>query len=312
MEQSLQERELERAQLLRELEEVKTGSHASQELQDRLKAKEEHIASLRKKHRQLVDLTAVSSRNTAKISKLQDDVKDMKRKKVDLQKQLTKERKDHASEVRELRKTANQKERELNKYKKISVDRENEARRANMMAKTRLVELGQMRSKYRDAEKKLRLQSVKRGVMAKAGLDPVMLGRRAVPKSEKDNKSKKELDTDKLRDYFDGKVAELVRKDALVDKLAKEWEEHFELTTLVEEMGSGSDKDASDEESNSLEVQIHFKEDRIRQLAARIGDTQKSSIMEFKGGSFINDEKFSAILAGRFHSVLLVDLSVNA
>lgn len=306
MAKALNEKESEREQLLRELEQVKAGGPASSKIRERLREKEQHIASLRKKHRQLVDLTAVSSRNQAKIAKLQDDVKEMKYKKVDLQKQLSRERKEHASEVRKLQKSAMQKERQLNKIKKISVDRENEARRANMVAKARLAELGQMRTKYRDAEKRLRLQSVKRGVMAKAGLDPVMLGRRSMHFSKRgvhsNDKQDKAPDTNALRDFFDGKVAELVRKEVLVDKLAREWEEHFELTSRRENLSDGSDDgETPEEKTQSLDIQIQFKEERIRQLASQLGDPNKAATghNNAKEDTWLNDEEFSSMLAGK-------------
>jgi hypothetical protein len=308
METSLKERESEREQLLRELEEVKQSDVSSKELQIRLQVKDEHIAGLRKKHRQLADLTAVSARNHAEISRLQSDVKEMKRKKVDLQKVLTRERKDHAVELKRLQQEAIQKDREVNRWKNVSTKREEEARRANYIAKTRLEELGQLRTKYKDTEKRLRLLSVKRSVMAKAGLDPVIVGRRssqrASPQSqavtvdelEAQQTSGGSPNADFLRDYFDQKVAEVVRKEALADKLAHEWEEHFDLTTRIEQLKEETDTESNEESVQSLAIQLHFKEDRIRRLAHRLashkGDAKEKNDSSANVESFLYSEQF--------------------
>lgn len=173
METTLNEKESEREQLLGQLRRSKETDEGKKLLQDRLKEKEAHIASLRKKQKELSELTMVSSRHHADIARLQTEVKTMKRRKVDLQKLLGQERKHHASEKRELEKTALQKDREVNKWKRVSTQREVQAEKACQVAKARLEEIGLLRSKYREAEKKLRLLSLKKGVMAKAGLDPV-------------------------------------------------------------------------------------------------------------------------------------------
>ena len=325
METALSEREAEREELQRELLEAKKDDESKKELQERLQQKDEHIVGLRKKHRQLVDLTAVSSRNHDEITRLQKDVKDMKKKKVDLQKALTRERKDHAAELRRLRKEAVQKEKELNKWKRVSSKRDEEAQRANKMAKARRHELGQLRTKYKDSEKRLRLLTVKRSVMAKAGLDPVIIGRRE-SKPQNDRKgdvadvqiqtSEASVDADKLRGYFDEKVAEVARKEALADKLAQEWEEHFELTTKREEIEDEASSENADEAAQSLSIQIQFKEDSIRRLATRLGSrtssTKENSDGVVKSEPFLYDEQFRKICgAGTFRSWLCFQLFVS-
>jgi len=175
MEVTLSEKESEREQLVDQLRRSKETDEGKKLLQHRLKEKEAHIASLRKKQKELSELTKVSSRNHAEITRLQTEVKTMKRRKVDLQKQLAQERKHHASEKKQLEKTAMQKEREVNKWKKVSTQRELQAQKANQVSKARLEEIGHLRAKYKDAEKKLRLASLKKGVLAKAGLDPVRI-----------------------------------------------------------------------------------------------------------------------------------------
>ena len=268
MELVLDEKESEREKLLRELEELREGDSKTAELRDRLLEKEKHIAGLRKKQKELMDLTSVSARNSNEINKLLEEVKQMKRKKVDLQKLLNDERKSHTTEIRKLQKSAIQKEREVNKLKKISNERSIEAAKATHMAKARLDELGQLRTKYKDAEKRLRMMSVKRGVMAKAGLDPVLVGRKG---NQSGTLAKsRSVDPDLVRDFFDRKVAEVAKKEALVEKMAVEWEEHFEMLGRREELCKSID-DAHDLEVQALDVRIQFKEDRIRQLTSRLG-----------------------------------------
>jgi hypothetical protein len=315
MQDALTEKETEREKLLEELKSAKTRN-VSKGLQEELRQKEAHIANLRKKQKELMDLTTVSSRNDSEITRLQNDVKEMKRRKVDLQKELREERKNHAKELKRLQKEALQKERELNKWKKVSNQREMEAERAAQMSKHRLEELGQMRNRYKDAEKKLRILSVKRGVMAKAGLDPVIVGRREPKKANGSGRTKKtgRMDTrtmvnvDALRDYFDEKVATVAKKEALVDKLAKEWEDHFELTLRRQE--EVDNDEVSDEALQALAVQIQFKEDRIRQFAQRLGKQERptettSNSATDESDSFLFGKEFSKVCNGTiFYPIL--------
>jgi len=308
MGEALNEKEHEREELLRELERSTQANQSTKELEDRLRDKENHIVNLRKKQVELRKLTAVSSRNDAEISRLQNDIHMMKRKKVDLQKQLTGERKHHAQEMKKLAMETLQKERELNKYKKISSQRQVEAQKAAQVSKARLQELGQLRSKYKDAEKKLRVLSVKRGVMAKSGLDSVLIGRRDSKRGGLNGlqhtqaiATSEDLDADAMRDYFDLKVAEVVRKEALVNKLAEEWEEHFALSKRKEELLLDNSEE-SKEEAQSLVVQIQFKEDRIRQLARRLGKEEESADEEKSASEtncFLFDKEFAKLTEGK-------------
>lgn len=303
METTLNEKEAEREQLIEQLERSKETDEGKKLLRDRLKEKESHIASLRKKQKELSELTRVSSRNHAEITRLQAEVKTMKRRKVDVQKQLAQERKHHALEKRKLEKTALQKDREANKWKNVSTKREVQAEKASQVAKSRLDEIGHLRAKYKDAEKKLRLLSLKRGVMAKAGLDPVMVGRREGKRDSRAKRStptSKQANADSMRDYFDQKVAEVARKEAIADKLAREWEEHFELKTKKEEIIEVGDN-GCDEEAQSLSLQIQFKEDRIRQLAQRLGKQREppNTSPNSKKDLFLFDEEYRNFCSGK-------------
>ena len=102
----------------------------------------------------------------------------MKQKKVELQKLVTSERKSHAAEIQRLKKQTMQQEREATKWKRVSDRKAMEAEKAQQVAKARLDQVGQLRTKYKEAERKLRVRVMKRGVMEKDGLDPVIVGRR--------------------------------------------------------------------------------------------------------------------------------------
>lgn len=307
MESALNENEAEREQLLDKLRKTHASDATSlSSLREMLKEKDKNIESLRKKHKQLVGLTSVSSRNQVQINKLQEDVKEMKRRKVVLQKQISRERRDHANEIKQLHKEAVKKDRELSRLQKVTVDKENAARKAQQVSKSRLDELGQLRAKYRDSEKRLRVLSVKQGVMAKAGIDPVLVGRRSNTVSTKVHTSAHQssvaqnaINVDEIRDYFDCKVAEIARKEAIADKLAHEWEGHFELTS---QKAMISDSLSTSEEAQSLDLQIKFKEDRIRQLARHLGTVEvvnPTGHSTASVDSFLYEDKFTELLKGK-------------
>lgn len=304
MESVLNENEAEREQLLLKLRNTHASDATSlSSLRDLLKEKDKNIDNLRKKHKQLVGLTSVSSRNQVQIARLQDDVREMKRRKVLLQKQITRERRDHANEIKQLHKEAVKKDRELSRLQKVTADKENEARKAHLVSKSRLDELGQLRAKYRDSEKRLRVLSVKQGVMAKAGIDPLLVGRRSNTKTHAPTSSstgpQHNIDINGIREYFDQKVAQIARKEAIADKLAHEWEGHFELTSQKSMI---SDTLPMSEEAQALDLQIKFKEDRIRQLARHLGtvDATESSNgpMTKSVDSFLCEDKFTKHLKG--------------
>jgi hypothetical protein len=310
MEEALIEKEAEREHLVRELQQSQ-GKHSDgsrKVLEERLKEKESELAALRKHQKELKELTRVSSRNSTEIQRLQEEVVTMKRRKAEMQNQLGHERKHHISEKKQMEKTMMQKDREANKWQKLSVQHEIQAQRANQVAKARLEEISNLRSKYKDAEKKIRILSLKRGVMEKAGLNPVMVGRRRRESMNKDDANTgsrvAQPDVDSLRDIFDQKVAEIVRKEAIADKLANEWEEHFELKSRRDDLLQRTDEYAEDE-AQSLSIQIQFKEDRIRQLAQRMGKRVGNSsnddivLPTSNNQSFLFDSTVERVFAGK-------------
>jgi kinesin family protein 4/21/27 len=310
MEDLLMQKELESEKLVTDLKQMGDNHGGSPELAEKLRKKQEEIAELKKKQRDLSRLTSVASRNGSQITKLTNDVIEMKQKKVIMQKQITDERKHHAMEVQKLKKEAMQKDRELTKMKTVSDRKTFEAEKAQQMAKTRLDQMNQLKTKYKESEKKLRMQTVKRGVMQKAGLDAVMVGRRESKKKPKDQAAATpeqakpnaiNIDYDVLRNFFDQKVADVGRREALAEKLAQEWEEHLALTSTREELVQSVDEGDTTEAIEGLDSQIKFKENRIRQLAARLGKRKVADEEEAsENATFLFDRDFKTVVGGKF------------
>ena len=281
MESVVSEREFEANKLSEEIKKLDVGHSKSKELSDMLKQKQAQVKELKRKQSELARLTNVASRNETQIDRLKNDVKDMKHKKVDLQKQITAERKTHLFEVKKLKKESMKKDRELSKVKREANQKSQDALKAQKIAKSRLDQMSQLKVKYKDTERRLRMQTVKRGVLKKAGLDPVIFGRRQSRDSNEakfrltgDYKKQKTANVDILRDFFDQKVADVGRRENLAEKLAQEWEEHMELTIQKDELMQ-SDADNQHESLTALESAIKYREERIRHLASRLGKREK-------------------------------------
>jgi hypothetical protein len=227
----------------------------------------------------------------------------MKKLKVNLSKELQEERKRHSKEVRYLKNEATQKEREISKLQKVSLRHEMEAEKAKHVSKLHLEELAQLK-------KKIRSQS-----MARAGLDSVIVGRRetrkvASGKQHHHAKMAPKVDVDALRDYFDQKVADVTRTEALIDALAQESEEYIELETKIKELRDADLKEKDNENFEALTLQLQFKHDKIHQLAQRLS---KKKISSEKGNdgeiiqndAFLFDAEFSRLSTGMYPTVIL-------
>mmetsp|Transcript_22998 Transcript_22998/g.33880 ORF Transcript_22998/g.33880 Transcript_22998/m.33880 type:complete len:791 (+) Transcript_22998:295-2667(+) len=248
----------------------------------------------------------------------------MKRQKVDLQRQITAETKSHREQVLALKKEALKRNKELQKMKRISDQRQAEAEKMQKLAKTRADEVGRLRAKYKESEKKLRMETLKRGVMERAGIDHVMMGRRtsvarkkvqpngvgAMSLQQKKDKPKALDDesAEKILSFFDAKVADVGRKEATADKLAHEWEEHLELIIRKEELSEllkSCEKDEEEvlkDELDALNVQIQYKEGRIRTLSRRLGSKPPSRKSK-RGGilahnSLLEEKDFKKLCIG--------------
>ena len=268
-------KEAETEKLSEELKKLGTGHTKGQEIAERLKEKKAQVAELRRKQSELSRLTNVASRNESQVARLKLDVQQMKLKKIDLQKQITSERKCHMTEVKKMKKESMQKDKELSKAKREVNKKSQEASKAQKIAKARLEQMNHLKVKYKDSEKRLRLKTVKQGVLKKAGLDPIIFGRRQFEGKNVKRKQKcgqKGPNVDQLRDFFDQRVADVSRRENLAEKLAKEWEEHLELTIQKDE---SLKSDAEEESLRALESAIKYREERIRQLASKLGKREK-------------------------------------
>ena len=318
MEKQVREREAERENLLKELKKLEeAGSHQSetQKVQQRLKDKEQHIAGLKKRRTELQSLTSVSSRNEGEIHRLHQEIREMKLKRVEVQKMITSERKGHKGEIQRLKREVQHSDREASKWKQMSNKKTLEAERAQHIAKSRLDQMGQLKKKYQEAERKLRVRTVKRGVMEKAGLDAVIVGRRNTSGS---NTQKKEVssqndpvDVDSVRGFLDQKVADVGRKEALADKLANEWEDHLELVSEKEHLKAVANENGHEvpkEELEAIRVQLKYKQSRIRQLAQRLGKKpeSKTESKAIDTAGFLNEDEFKTLLPGKCQTQSLI------
>ena len=328
----LEARERERESLAAQLDALKNHEPNDEkrrkqftELTKDLAAKDAHIKKLRRRQKELTGLTEVPSRNEAVLARLKADVAAMKRQKVELQKQVSAERKSHLLEVARLRKDATQRSREAAKWRVMSERQKAEAERAKNAAKSHVQEISKLRSRYRESEKRLRMQTLKRGVMEKVGLDPVLVGRRGgrptrpatAPPSAGGNQLKKvrrkasvgtidDVDIDRVRSFLDSKVADIGQKEATAEKLANEYEDHLELTErrnqLLQEIDGSDENPVVEEELEALGIQIQYREGRIRQLSKRLGDApsrkSEKSGSTVVGNTFLSDNEFKSLCAG--------------
>ena len=211
MEHTVNERERERNDLMRELEILEKSKDNNSigridDMRKELKEKENKIFQLRSRHAEVLSLTKISSRNEKHIDELKSELVSMKKQRVDLQKQISQERKLHMNEMKEVKRQAMKLDREAAKLRQESNLKSQQIENAQRLAKSRLEEVGRVRSKYREVEKKLRMHTLKQGVMARAGVDNVLTGRQ-VGSEQRTNKNIP--NTVKLRQFFDEKVFNL-------------------------------------------------------------------------------------------------------
>ena len=336
MVEQVEARETERGKLETQIADLKKEGEDSESetfkaLKAQLDKKDHQLKKLRRRQTELTGLTMVPSRNEAILARLKSDIASMKRQKVDLQKQVSLERKAHLVELNKLKKDAIQQSRETAKWKAASKRQEGAAERARNAAKAHLGEVNKLRSRYRESEKKLRVATLKRGVMERVGLDPILTGRRnstakgsrpatAPPTSagvepQQDKKSRRsqsssigtidDIDVDRVRSFLDSKVSDVGEKEATAGKLAKEWEEHLELSTtrdrlLEEAKDNVGGTDAIAEELEALMLQLRYREGRIKNLSKRLGNGRNSKKGEQASFStmFLREKEFKDMCAG--------------
>lgn len=308
MSKQLKERETERLELLHELMKLEENTENYRALQAELQAKENHIEHLRSRQEEISALSQIASRNESVIQRLNSDISEMKKQKGDMQRQLTKERKHHQQSIQQYRKEAIIQERDANKTKqelaKVTMQKE----RVQNIAKVHAEEISKLRGKYRDAEKKLRMQTLKKGVMERAGIDPVLLGRKdnstkarrtGNGRTPPERKAHSSSDIHQFRSFLEEKVEEVGRKENTADKLAIEWENHLDLSRRKDDLMLEAKDDGKThlmDEVEALDFQIQYKESRIRQLASRLKERPRSrstsSSRDFLQNTLIDDRNF--------------------
>ena len=271
MERRVEEREAEAASLRKEI----TASGGGKEgLKRRLEEKEAQISKLRAQKRELQGLTRVEARNEQHVHRLKEEVStsgfrrtsqkypdlsfvtpivaplvqvaQMKLQKVALRKSIDAERRNSRQALDKARKDGDRTRRETSRWKREAARMKAMADDAKKMSRLRLEEANRTRGKYREAERRLRMQTLKRGVMKRAGLDSVILGKRGRDESR-----------EHVRRWLGGRIEEVGKKEAAADKLAVEWEERVEVIAELEGTGDGEARAA-------LEKKLTKKEARIR------------------------------------------------
>jgi hypothetical protein len=305
MTMQLSVQEVERVNLEIDLKKNIDDAQKYKEVQDKLEKKQKHIEHLKKRQMEIKNLTSIASRNETVISNLTNEILTMKRQKDGLQHQLMRERKEHARSIQQLQKKAMMQQKGATKIRQQLAVTTAQKQRAQNIAKARAEKITELRSKYKGSEKKLRMQTLKRGMMERAGIDPVLIGRherQQVPASShvphsrsNDKKSHSAGAINKMRNLLDEKISEISRKEAAADKLACEWEDHLQLTTrkhqiVLEFKANPNDSNLSDE-IEALDFQIKYKESRIRQLAHRLGNKRAQH------DTMMDDKKFRAIMS---------------
>eukprot|EP00557_Chaetoceros_sp_GSL56_P008121 CAMPEP_0176495698 /NCGR_PEP_ID=MMETSP0200_2-20121128/10802_1 /TAXON_ID=947934 /ORGANISM="Chaetoceros sp., Strain GSL56" /LENGTH=1451 /DNA_ID=CAMNT_0017893607 /DNA_START=672 /DNA_END=5027 /DNA_ORIENTATION=- len=268
--------EAEKATLEVELKKSAKDSQKYKELEEQLFAKQKHINELKKRQKEVKNLTSIASRNETIISKLSSEIESMKKQKSALEQQLVKERKEHTRSLQQLKKKAQSQEKDVIMMRQQLAATIAQKEKVQDIAKSRAKEILELRSKYNTAEKKLRMQTLKRGMMERVGIDPILVGRNQIQKSRPSSRLQNNSfeDVQKVRTFLEEKIADIGRKEATAEKLAQEWEDQLELTSRKEQIiaqSKGKLKDSGlKDEIEALDFQIEYKESRIRSLAAKL------------------------------------------
>ncbi len=297
--------EVERSNLKTDLKQNIDDVLKCKQLQDKLDEKEKYIENLKKRQMEMKNLTSIASRNEKVISNLTNEIASMKEQKDELQQQLIMERKEHARSIQELHKKAVKQQKGASKIRQQLAITTAQKQRAENIAQARAEKITELRSKYQGAEKKLRMKTLKRGVMERAGIDPLLIGRHDKQQghtasniyhgrsNEKNVHSASDIS--KMRSLLEDRISDISRKEAAADKLACEWEDHLQLTSrkdqiMIELKSHPNDNNLSDE-IEALDFQIKYKESRIRQLAHRLGNKRA------RYDTLMDDKKFRAMMS---------------
>ncbi|GMH93036.1 hypothetical protein TL16_g12518 [Triparma laevis f. inornata] len=297
MGKKLSEDEKEKETLKKEIEKIsKEGKGGNlKTLQKQLAEKEHQISRLRNQKKELQNLTRVEARNEKHVARLKAEVDSMKREKVNLTKRIDDERRNGRLALEKARKDGDKIKREGYRWKQEAGRQRVIADNAKKMSKLRLEDANRTRSKYREAERVLRMQTLKRGVMKRAGLDGILLGRRSMSVSGPGSG----VNHEELRRWLGGRLEDVSKKEAAADKLAMEWEERMELIEAL-------DAETILDKREVLEKALAKKEGRIRQLSKMLGKGMlgeaKDTGQKDRGKrdvSFLTSREFKALHADK-------------
>lgn len=310
--------EAEKTSLETELQKYSKNSQMYLDLEEALAKKEKYISKIKKRQIEMQSLTSVASRNEAVISDLTKQISKMKIQRDDLQKQVQKDRKNYNSMLRQLEKKSLAQIQDIGKIREQLDTTIAQKHRVEEIARSRGEEIVKLRSQYQNAEKRLRMQTLKRGMLERAGVDQIMIGRygrktlsskptsNTVPYHQFDFSSK---DINKMRESLHEYITEISKMESTADVLAKEWEDHFELCSRKASASKDRDRDEIEikDEIESLDFQIQFKESRIRKLAARLGNSkiEDGRIGKVPSGDDFVDNRIFKVFKGVPHLTVL-------
>jgi hypothetical protein len=276
--------EAEKTSLETELQKYSKNSKMYLDVEEALAKKEKYISKIKKRQVEMLSLTSVASRNEAVISDLTNQISKMKIQRDDLQKQLLNDRKNYNSALRQLERRSLAQTQDIGKIREQLDTTLAQKHRVEEIARSRGEEIVKLRDQYQNAEKRLRMQTLKRGMLERAGVDQIMVGRygrktlSSKPTSNHATLNQFDFssnDINKMRETLHKYITEISKMESTADVLAKEWEDHFELCTRKASASKDGDRDEMEikDEIESLDFQIQYKESRIRKLAARLGNS---------------------------------------
>jgi len=215
------------------------NSEAKQQLEGQLSKKENLIKKLSREKNELYKLTKIEKRNESHVAKLAVELEQMKRYRADLQKRIGEERKHNRTVLHQARRELDKGRHAQHLLKLDLAKQTQESDKLKRINKQRLDEVNSTRRKYREAEKNLRMQTLKKGVLSRAGLDNILLGGN-INNSKGSNSNGNPSSTSAVRDWLNLRIGDVETKEKNADILAHEWEERMELMEQREQVRARS------------------------------------------------------------------------
>lgn len=284
--ETMKEKQAEREQLASELKEVSANSNDTMrsreaKLIEELNSKDEDIRSLQRKAEELKHLSQTQSRYTQQVAKLQNDIVDMKKQRVDLAKTLQADKKSHIMALNEKVKEIEALKRQLLKsnteVRKLGRDKEI----AENRVKDALREGAVLKKKVQDASKVTVAMP-----LAPTGEQSVGAAReaiKAITKSSARWGNKRVLSDQELRTkkWIDQRIAEISSREAAAESLRKQYEQQLELLTRRDALEKERSKAPSEEEAllelledrlSSIDGQLNVRSQRISDIFQQINE----------------------------------------